>query len=423
MGFIYVLIISMGLNINSMKKIIDSTDYLDITLPENEKLRSDPRINNASNLGLCLLIKDDNGLLPEWIAYHYHALGLRHLVVAIDPTSKTSPSPILRRFANILSDLNIEKWGDNNFMPDFFLEKNYSRVPNFVGSEYSYWMVPGSQFHNETIADKLLVSINNHRFRQVQFVGECLRYLSQNGTDRWMAHIDTDEFLVVNPRLKDDTRYQQLARREKSPWETLEASSVLHFLDRWLVNYPLKVRACIQVPRLLFGDSERNKIHRKAVVPIKREHIPKGFENITKFETLRWKWHARYNASQNGLPKVIMDLSKLKSGDRILEPRRRASSVHRISDQLCPPLQANSRRAWMNNPLAIHHYLGSAERFLEKGDPRRNRQLHLERSEAASQLVDEYPWLDGWLSKFVEKHGREKVSQLLPEHLANSSMR
>jgi hypothetical protein len=31
---------------------------------------------------------DDLDILPEWIAYHYHALGLRHLVVAVDPETK-----------------------------------------------------------------------------------------------------------------------------------------------------------------------------------------------------------------------------------------------------------------------------------------------------------------------------------------------
>ena len=39
----------------------------------------------------CLLIKDDNDLLSEWIAYHYHVFNMRRLIVAMDPTSKTSP--------------------------------------------------------------------------------------------------------------------------------------------------------------------------------------------------------------------------------------------------------------------------------------------------------------------------------------------
>jgi hypothetical protein len=37
------------------------------------------------------LIKDDNDILNEWIAYRYHFLNLRHMIVAVDPISATSP--------------------------------------------------------------------------------------------------------------------------------------------------------------------------------------------------------------------------------------------------------------------------------------------------------------------------------------------
>ena len=40
----------------------------------------------------CLLIMDSNHLLIEWLAYHYHVLRLRHLIVAVDPRSTTTPT-------------------------------------------------------------------------------------------------------------------------------------------------------------------------------------------------------------------------------------------------------------------------------------------------------------------------------------------
>lgn len=39
----------------------------------------------TDGMSACLLVKDENNNLPEWIAYHYHNLPLRYLVVAVDP--------------------------------------------------------------------------------------------------------------------------------------------------------------------------------------------------------------------------------------------------------------------------------------------------------------------------------------------------
>jgi hypothetical protein len=69
--------------------------------------------SNASpfNFSACLLIKDDNQILPEWIAYHFTVLPLRHLIVAVDPFSLTSPTPILDKFREI--GMDIEVWRDS----------------------------------------------------------------------------------------------------------------------------------------------------------------------------------------------------------------------------------------------------------------------------------------------------------------------
>jgi hypothetical protein len=101
-----------------------------------------------------------------------------------------------------LSDLKIVEWQDEDYMLGFFLEGNYSRLPNFLGSAnttHSHWHSAESQFHNETVAQALITSINKHRYRRLQFVEECLRYVYKTGTDRWMAHIDTEEYLAINP--------------------------------------------------------------------------------------------------------------------------------------------------------------------------------------------------------------------------------
>ena len=49
-------------------------------------LRSQGRQLKADEaFSACMLVMDDNHRLTEWLAYHYHVLPLRYLVVAVDP--------------------------------------------------------------------------------------------------------------------------------------------------------------------------------------------------------------------------------------------------------------------------------------------------------------------------------------------------
>jgi hypothetical protein len=143
-----------------------------------------------NNLALCLLTKEDNDILPEWIAYHYHAVRLRHLIVAVDPSSRESPTSILNRFRNMTnknsnsnsnsSPLYIEEWKDDDYLPKYFThDQNYSHVPNFMGRQIQY-MTFGDWCHTENVRPlivKDMTIINNHRFRQLQFVTHCINHL------------------------------------------------------------------------------------------------------------------------------------------------------------------------------------------------------------------------------------------------------
>ena len=79
---------------------------------------------DSNYFSACLLVKDDNHYLVEWLAYHYHVLPLRRLIIAIDPKSQTSPTNILRRYAgattatrNNGSRMHITQWTDDDFFP------------------------------------------------------------------------------------------------------------------------------------------------------------------------------------------------------------------------------------------------------------------------------------------------------------------
>jgi hypothetical protein len=75
-----------------------------------------PKLDLDDAFAACILIKDDNHWLIEWLAYHYHVMPLRYLIVAIDPDSKTSPIPILKRYKDS-KRMSISIWDDAMFMP------------------------------------------------------------------------------------------------------------------------------------------------------------------------------------------------------------------------------------------------------------------------------------------------------------------
>jgi hypothetical protein len=141
--------------------------------------------NDQDSFSICLLIKDDNYLLNEWIAYHYHVLKLRHLVVAVDPESETSPADMLESWRKNFG-LQVDEWTDQNFMPEFFLQGKYGRVPRM-----SKWSVNVTTWKNDGVdatredLEKTFQKINRHRYRQSKFLKECILHLEKTG-----SHLD-----------------------------------------------------------------------------------------------------------------------------------------------------------------------------------------------------------------------------------------
>ena len=71
---------------------------------------------NEEGLAACLLVNDENPRLPEWIAYHYHTLPLRSLIVAVDPASRSSPANILNTWREVMG-LDVQIWKEERYMP------------------------------------------------------------------------------------------------------------------------------------------------------------------------------------------------------------------------------------------------------------------------------------------------------------------
>lgn len=434
---------------------------------------------------ICLLTRDDLPILPEWIAYHYHSVNLRHLVVAVDPVSKTDPKPIFDEFRKYLGTdkkgkdgLIIEQWSEEDFMPQYFVDGDYGKAPNFVGGEgnpdaetWEEWYTRKKNFGKRKKRDQTMV--NNHRYRQTRFLARCSEHLrdtysggstnNNNTTPVFMSTLDSDEFMAVNPWI--------MSERLAVPKAVLrlEPGSVL----RWLVdsnkrqtdNYEATTDddgsdICTQVPRLLFGAVELSSdtstpekiasdvAHGFVRTSEKRTKRTKGAKNNSKInkgelaslkvlprrsnkmETLRWKFHAAPNDERNFQQKVILDLHKIPGDDEIWGDH--VHTVHRPSRTLCAPesdtnldgtllVPGSSGGSDMNNttasPVVAFHYIGSEERYFSRPDDfRRNPKKYRERSNI-THARDETGWIDQWLERFVEDAGIETSSALLSSYI------
>jgi hypothetical protein len=95
--------------------IITNDDYESLLAPH---LRSDSNGGGAiikkDGLSACLLVNDENPRLPEWLAYHYHVLPLRSIIVAVDPASRYRPNEILKRWVPM--GMKVDVWEDVDYL-------------------------------------------------------------------------------------------------------------------------------------------------------------------------------------------------------------------------------------------------------------------------------------------------------------------
>mmetsp|Transcript_16909 Transcript_16909/g.39053 ORF Transcript_16909/g.39053 Transcript_16909/m.39053 type:complete len:491 (-) Transcript_16909:458-1930(-) len=409
---------------------------------------------------ICLLTRDDLPILPEWIAYHYHAVNLRHLVVGVDPISATDPKPIFDDFRKYLGNdangkdgLIIEQWSEADFMPKYFVDGEHGKAPNFVGGKgnpdtetWEEWYTREKHFGPRKRRDQTL--INSHRYRQTRFLARCSEHLRDTYTDSgtpttvWMSTLDSDEFMAANPWI--------MADRPVVPKSVLrfERGAVL----RWIVDYekqkekqPTKRKPpiddetadiCVQVPRLLFGAVELSPATAKpakladdlahGIVTNPRTHsdlrlLPR---RSNKMETLRWKFHAAPDDERNFQQKVILDLHRVPKDDELWGDH--VHTVHRPSRTLCAPETDNNLNGTLlvpsddsntASPVVAFHYIGSEERYFSRPDDfRRNPKKYRERSNI-THARDETGWIDQWLEQFVKDVGIATASKLLSSYV------
>lgn len=274
----------------------------------------------------CLLVMDDNFRLREWLAYNYHVLPLRHLVIANDKRSKLSPTPILDTFRNELG-MDIVEWTDDNFMTLPDLDENATA---------------------HATRERYLI-------RQRRFLEKCVEHHYHAG-HKWTACYDTDEAITISPQ-SEGVSFQQVTGRSsfEQPGAVLDYIYKSQAVGLNVTN--IRDYYCQIIPRLLFGSVEVKE-------NMLREAIPEGLDiDPLRLDTLRWRKHNRVEEKRNGLGKPLIDVSQM--GPHLPALVR---NPHRMIDQLCgPPFHRYTKF----NGLRINHYLGSWEQYSFRDDSRK----------------------------------------------------
>lgn len=374
----------------------------------------------------CLLVKDNNIILPEWLAYHYTVLPLRRLIVAVDPSSKTDPKYIFDQYKSI--GMNITVWTEDDYWVDGAREheqRNY-RVTNETLPAYKQ--------------DRLV-------YRQKTFYHGCLEQLKRE-KQTWTVVIDADEYIAFNylderssegvpswcymkrdpndPPLEDRSQCEKecsalnnftcdMIRDEEkgrlgycrnttcaTPYlresfrtqlnQSATAAEHIHtHIDRLFDMY-----GCIVLTRYLFSSREsQQKV-------IETDDVNEAF-NTTLFHTLRYHYRTELDNPQPG--KSIIDVSRF-GGQPILSP-------HRLNRKCI-----SEARAYPDNfklSFRVHHYVGSWESFRLRGV-----ELFKQRNYQERWVVDDttpqYTAKEGtrtWLSQFATLvGGKEKALEL-----------
>ena len=381
------------------------------------KIRNHQKQNlqgNNSAFGACLLVKDDNDLLYEWIAYHYTIMPLRFLVVGVDVNSTQDPSDVLQRWRD--ADTDLQYWVLN-------------------ASEFDIYTTDASNRKQRRRQQQTVVSKNRNRTflqeekdrehhalitRQKGFVTMCSRLLKEQGV-RWTTYIDSDEFVVPNILTPEDKlltvdgsdhysiRNESLRIRGQllQPIGSASSSSTT-VLDVLLQMQSAEmVQACYTVPRLIVGALENQTCPEAQSV---KDYYTRtiGNSSYDNMSTLRFVQHSKKgDFAQNKFGKVFMDLSRIPRDD--LVRRQPPSNIHRPYREYCGPGAVH----FPNAVFYLNHYIGSWERYSSRSsDRRRNRQEWEQRAYFNDGIACETK-IHQWLSRFVALVGEARARVLL----------
>ncbi|KAL7540482.1 hypothetical protein ACHAWF_006883 [Thalassiosira exigua] len=365
-------------------------EAIDLGLPEEGddlpgNVRTRGGVEPTRGMSSCLLFMDDNHHLPEWIGYHYFALSMRHLVIAVDPASRTQPK-IHPKWKALGVDVTI--WSDG----DYILYGDLRRK------------------EGESVQEMR----EKHKTRQGTFYQECSRHLRERNRT-WTTYHDVDEFLTVSREYFQAPRAPFAKATGGNDNLTIFRGDVVAdprsyvrrpgHVPRLLeearaASHPDLSRVCVHVPRALYGAVESPESH---LAPDYPEWI-----DPDRFDTLRFRHRLTPQGGRDGLGKGLIDVSLLTEDDL-----RSGGRTHSPIVSACGG--GEKFRNYGTLPLGIHHYLGSWESYSFRQDARagwlRSYDIWLEQSTKQEGGKDDE--ICSWAKGFEKEVGESAARELL----------
>jgi hypothetical protein len=331
-------------------------------------------ISPNDSFGACLMMKEDNDLLYEWIAFHYISLPLRYLFVGSDSGNTQDPRVVL------------DRWNE---------------------TDLTYWVVDDNYFvnkHGPTPSRTEDAERAHHGFihRQRGFITVCSEFMKAQNMS-WVSYHDSDEFIVPQYVSKTEDEARQAAgdldSKDDAPYSMRKrlhgANTILEAIRRVIQE----IKPCYTMPRVLFSSLENITCPDAVEVT----ELAKREFNYGQMSTLRFKQRASQGDFATGkFGKVIVDLSRIQN---VSAPPK---NIHRPFKPACE----YPAPVFQTSLFYINHYVGSWERYSSRMDDRRSckewmSRAYFDKGNSCDQHIHE------WFSRFIDTMGTEKAKYLL----------
>mmetsp|Transcript_24796 Transcript_24796/g.58837 ORF Transcript_24796/g.58837 Transcript_24796/m.58837 type:complete len:945 (-) Transcript_24796:33-2867(-) len=374
---------------------------------------------SPSDTSACLLVMDDNHFLIEWVAYHYHTMNLRNLIVAVDPKSFTSPLHILNRWNDRMSSIVL--WENDD---DYMAPEEFRNVQSDVEAYFS----------------KTSPELIQHRARQRLFYTKCLQTF-KDANVHWTMLIDTDEYMTINydtafaspsvDLLSDNDNKKKEKNRTNVTVAAIPPSSldvpgsIIDFLNENTNNeiprkiqkqskgnndgdnhvtvndnmplFVLQSSPCVQIPRIRYVDDLDGSVlnGKWNESDFKEKNNNPSLFDPQDLMTVRYKRHSLHNdLRKNKISKTILDLSRITKDDLDNETGgRRGGSAGVDSIHIPVRKYCQQRRLHIQKPQSmfiIRHYLGTYDQFLYRESDARIDRHKLKHKADHDERWDEY---------------------------------
>lgn len=316
----------------------------------------------ADSFSACVMFKDDTHRLIEWMAYHYHVLPLRRIIIGVDAGSISYPLELAKRYAD---RMKVTLWPKDVFASD--------------------------QDVHVSERKKNMDAANQYIRRQTLFLRKCALQLKQEKRG-WTIFIDPDEYLLFNypvgttppPTAPEEFHNVVLpsVREEGIMFQFIQQQQQLRQSGAY-------ANACITVPRILFGSHPTDE----------------SKSALSYLDTIRYRSHANRNDfKSNRLAKTILDVQRVSTLQL-----QNLKNVHTMIPNVCwNPMITNDKSL-----LKINHYLGSKQSFFHRKDDRDQygRRENYDKFANIQDGTDDS--ITAWYDGFVTTHGQDVAMKLL----------